>query len=520
MMGRKRANDRLSPLTEYCLLNAAGHRRGTAWRSWRRLPARSGCSLRQRRTRWSSSRHPEGAYERETIDGSRTAAKTLCVVRKDDLIINKIWVRHGSTAVASEEVDGCAASGELPTFEFDRNRVLPRWIHWLTKTSGFWAKCDALSRGTSGKNRIKPELFLTICVPLPPLEEQRRLVARIERVALQIHEALAVRTESSATTLALERTLPEAEFTKLRSSVGLKRLADVCESITDGDHNTPPFHDSGVPFIFVGNVSSGILHFDGSKRVDEEYFARLRSKRKPERGDILFTAVGATLGIPAIVTTDQPFCFQRHIAILKLRHDIVDTEYVWHILRSQTVFAQAWRQTTGSAQLRKPTDRERLPSADLGIVCQHAKMKEQLAPERGVEEDEEAASRGVEDVHSALARAEQCHVFAPLQMQPRALVIEPVELATQPFPSWRRSPAGPPRESCAWPLPCLHDGYKYGYISRRGAKKGWRRRPDLNRGWRFCRFGAFPILLIRLALWSSLLLGFTWCLGVRGLKLD
>jgi type I restriction enzyme S subunit len=37
----------------------------------------------------------EGAYERETIDGSRTAAKTLSLVRQGDLIINKIWVRNG-----------------------------------------------------------------------------------------------------------------------------------------------------------------------------------------------------------------------------------------------------------------------------------------------------------------------------------------------------------------------------------------------------------------------------------------
>ena len=43
----------------------------------------------------------EGAYERETIDGSQTAARTLSIVREGDLIINKILVRHGSTAVAS-----------------------------------------------------------------------------------------------------------------------------------------------------------------------------------------------------------------------------------------------------------------------------------------------------------------------------------------------------------------------------------------------------------------------------------
>jgi hypothetical protein len=38
----------------------------------------------------------EGAYERETIDGSQTATRTLSTVHDGDLIINKIWVTGGS----------------------------------------------------------------------------------------------------------------------------------------------------------------------------------------------------------------------------------------------------------------------------------------------------------------------------------------------------------------------------------------------------------------------------------------
>jgi type I restriction enzyme S subunit len=145
----------------------------------------------------------EGAYERETIDGSRTAAKTLSIVRCGDFIINKIWVRHGSTAIASDDVDGCAASGEFPTFELDQARVLSRWIHWQTKTRDFWTKCDNLSRGSSGKNRIKPELFLTIKIPLPPLGEQWRIVARIEELTAKIEEVRSLRQESAESVFAL-----------------------------------------------------------------------------------------------------------------------------------------------------------------------------------------------------------------------------------------------------------------------------------------------------------------------------
>lgn len=134
-----------------------------------------------------------GAYERQTIDGSQTAVSTLNEVRENDLIINKIWVRHGSVAVVTPDVAGCVGSNEFPTFEFRPDRVLPRWLHWYSKTQDLWNKCDALSQGSSGKNRIRPERFLTIEVPLPPLDVQRRIVEKIERLAARISEAQSLR---------------------------------------------------------------------------------------------------------------------------------------------------------------------------------------------------------------------------------------------------------------------------------------------------------------------------------------
>lgn len=151
----------------------------------------SGVSYRTIGVKWWG----EGAYERQTIDGSQTAARTLSIVQEGDLIINKIWGRHGSIAIATKDVDGCAASGEFPTFELDLVRITPRWLHWIVKTQPFWSKCEMLSRGTSGKNRIRPELFLTIEIPLPLLKEQQRILARIEDLANKIEEVRRVRQQ-------------------------------------------------------------------------------------------------------------------------------------------------------------------------------------------------------------------------------------------------------------------------------------------------------------------------------------
>jgi type I restriction enzyme S subunit len=296
----------------------------------------------------------EGSYERETLDGSQTRYKVLSRIEADDIIVNKIWARNGSVAVVSEDLAGCYVSGEFPTFIPIRDKLEPRWFHWFTKMPLLWQQCDEKSRGTSGKNRIRPERFLEIHIPLPPLDEQRRIVARIEELSAKIEEARGLRRRAVEEVEALALSGSEIVFQELVKRHGASTLGESCISITDGDHITPPFVNDGVRFIFVGNVSSGRLHFENCKHVEEDYYRRLSAHRVPQRDDILYSAVGATLGVPAIVDSDVPFCFQRHIAILKPDRARLDSRFAWHMLRSTTVFNQAWDSTTGSAQPTVP----------------------------------------------------------------------------------------------------------------------------------------------------------------------
>jgi len=292
----------------------------------------------------------EGAYERDTIDGVQTAAKQLFEVHENDLIINKIWVRHGSISIVPREMHGCVGSNEFPTFVFDSERVLPRWIHWISKTRNMWNKCAALSQGTSGKNRIKPEKFLTITMPLPSLSEQRRIVAKIEQLAQRIDEADELKGRSATQTATLVRNIIDCAYREAQKQFGTVFLEEACQSITDGAHLTPTFTDHGIPFIFVGNVSSGRFHLNGCKYVSQEYYDSIKATRKPEQGDILYSAVGATLGVPAIVDCSRPFCFQRHVAIIKPSRDKVSSEFLCKMLGSGIVYHKAWESITGTAQ--------------------------------------------------------------------------------------------------------------------------------------------------------------------------
>lgn len=89
------------------------------------------------------------------------------------------------------------------------------------------------------------------------------------------------------------------------------------------------------------------------KWVSPEYFSSISVNRVPKRGDVLYTAVGS-YGVPCLVDTDQPFCFQRHIAIIKPDPELILSTFLKWVLSSSDVFEQATRVATGSAQLTVP----------------------------------------------------------------------------------------------------------------------------------------------------------------------
>ena len=153
-----------------------------------------------------------------------------------------------------------------------------------------------------------------------------------------------------AGTIKKEKPLPEITEDELPFDIPENwkwvRLIDLCKSISDGDHQPPPQVPSGIPFLVISNVSSGDIDFSNTRYVPKEYFRNLSNDRIAGKGDVLFTVTGS-YGIPVKVDCDQQFCFQRHIALLKL---LIDWDYLFYTLKSPVIKSQCDAVATGTAQ--------------------------------------------------------------------------------------------------------------------------------------------------------------------------
>lgn len=127
------------------------------------------------------------------------------------------------------------------------------------------------------------------------------------------------------------------------------KLIDVCNKITDGTHNPPQFTEEGIPFIFVSNIINNEITYNTQKFINEETYNELWKSTPVECGDIVYTSVGS-YGNPAIVKSKKKFMFQRHIALIKPKHDIINSQYLKWFLISPLGRQQADDRSIGVAQ--------------------------------------------------------------------------------------------------------------------------------------------------------------------------
>ena len=292
-----------------------------------------------------------------------------------------------------------AGTTELSIVRVIEDSLSREFLLWFFKSEYFISNGKKSFTGTAGQQRIHKDYLATCVFPLPPLAEQKRIVAKIDellplierykkawsrledfnkrfpgdmqksilQMAIQgklveqrpeegtgeeLYKQIQAEKQSliKAGKIKKEKPLPEITEDEIPFEIPESwkwvRISDLCKSIADGDHQPPPQVPNGIPFLVISNVSGGSLDFSNTRFVPVEYFESLSLERVAERGDILFTVTGS-YGIPVVVDCDTSFCFQRHMALLKL---LLDWNYLFYALKSPVIKSQCDALATGTAQ--------------------------------------------------------------------------------------------------------------------------------------------------------------------------
>jgi len=233
--------------------------------------------------------HHRGVVLRGSQPGSQIGSTRQYRARAGQLILSRIDARNGAIGLVPSDLDGAIVTNDFWLFDIDASTIIPAYLDHYVGTPTFTDLCKRASEGTTNRVRLQPEQFLDLPVPLPPLAEQRRIVARIEGLAAKIEEARGLRHTIQADSQAVLRTV----FRDLIESAQWQPLGDVAPLVRRPIEIMPfaQYDELGIR-----SFGKGTFHKPPLTGVE------LGSKRvyRIEPGDLVFNNVFAWEGAVAV----------------------------------------------------------------------------------------------------------------------------------------------------------------------------------------------------------------------------
>ena len=242
----------------------------------------------------------------------------------------------GKTAITAEDM----YSNEAIMAFHDKQvvDVLPEYIFYMFNYRNWDEGSNKAVMGKTLNKATLSEVEIEIC----PIDEQREIVNILDKMMSILN--------CRENELILLDDLIKARFVEMFGNCGnMFSLNDLCLIITDGTHQPPKFQETGIPFILVSNLSNNTVTYNTEKYISEETYDELYRRTPIEPGDLLLSTVGS-YGHPAVVTEDIRFLFQRHIAYLKPKRELVNSFYLHSALLAPDVQRQIEEKVKGIAQ--------------------------------------------------------------------------------------------------------------------------------------------------------------------------
>jgi len=243
--------------------------------------------------------HAKGIVLRDRVEGALIKTKDQQVCRAGEFLVAEIDAKVGGFGVVPPELTGSIVSSHYFLFVVDSNRLDQRFLDYYSKTPAF--RDQVRAQGSTNYAAIRPSHVLGYTIPLPPLPEQRRIVAKLDQVASKLAEAQRLRNSVRASA----RQLLLASFHISVGGAPWRPLGEVAPLVRRPVTVSPA---AEYPELGIRSFGRGTFHkpaLSGTEVGGKKLFRLLP-------GDLIFNNVFAWEGAVAVARDEDAGRFGSH----------------------------------------------------------------------------------------------------------------------------------------------------------------------------------------------------------------
>lgn len=215
--------------------------------------------------------------------------------------------------------------------------LIPQYLAFFLNTDAFVTYANGLNQGD--RPRVSFDQIRNYLVPVPPITEQRRIVAILEQVLARVNACrmrleevpiLLNRFRQSVLTAACSDRLTEDWREENEHSDGWQdtTLGKLASFITSGSRGWASYYsDTGPLFIRSQDINTDTLILDAAAHVQPPAGAE-GARTRIKKGDLLITITGANVTKAAAVECEPPEAYiNQHVGLVRLS-DIANAGYL------------------------------------------------------------------------------------------------------------------------------------------------------------------------------------------------
>jgi len=288
--------------------------------------------------------------ERAKYISEETFIKLKCTeIFPGDILISRLPEPVGRACVIPEKEERMITAVDCTILRVDENIIDKRYLLHFLKSQVYYRNLYSKLAGTT-RVRISRKNLEQIEIPIPDRVTQVNVGNVLDHIE-KIMDQRKVQIE-------LLDNLIKSRFDEMfgdpiHNEKCWKKLPleKSCNTIVDCPHSTPnyTFEDTGFMCIRTSIVKKNKILWDEIEYIPEEEFIKRIQRKRPEKGDVIYTREGAILGIAAIIDRDCNVALGQRSMLLSPNKTKCTSEFLSVAMNSDTFLDNALRGVSGSA---------------------------------------------------------------------------------------------------------------------------------------------------------------------------
>ena len=299
-----------------------------------------------------------GVVLRDEEYGKNIGTKRQFIAKEGQMIVSKIDARNGAFGLIPSELDGAIVTNDFPLFDINHHLVNKNYLILLAKTNLFVDFAKSCSSGTTNRQRMDIDKFLTLEIPLPSISEQETIVKKYydkitqattyeqqaetleKNIESYLFESLGIEELDKRKKIGLNiiesKRMERWDIpflmgeSSLKSKYSIHRMGEYIVEIATG--TTPPtsrkeYFRGDINFYTPSDINNKIL-LNADRKVSL-LAVKDKKVRVFKKNTLLFVGIGSTVGKVGIIGNEFATSNQQ-ITGFNVDENMLLTEYVYY----------------------------------------------------------------------------------------------------------------------------------------------------------------------------------------------